>query len=401
MARKRRIEYAYELAQLNIERTRQELSQVPDFDSRLISSLVPELPNIDFVSELPLYPTESNPNGIFASRADYERTLRYLDRINRAASSSYGSGLTPSGVEQTMLTSFTINENNGDVIQSEFMRRESQYAVQRENKRRLQALRDAGVEMTKTPVYRLNEETGELSQVYTDSGHPLYQWVPATPEAQRRYWYAAKQNAQISMIQPEIPEDAVVVMWGDVVPAQRSHERVFTPKEIATRTQQDKAEYTRSMGYFANLQAVLDDVMPSAISDKFDPIFDQILQEPLEVQRDIYNLLEGRGRYADEDTYPLAEIMDFDYFYRSITTSAATKLTQLYSLFRDRVIPKLSKHIDMDEVYSAEEFEAMFEGESEVMREGQNIFERYQFLKQQGKTHGVSLAQFVNVRKGK
>ena len=398
MARKRRIEYAYELAQINIERTRKDLSQVPDFDSRLISELVPEIPNIDFDSALPLYPTATNPTGIFASRADYERTLRYLDRINRAAATSFSNGLTPSGVEQTMLTSFSINDDTGDVIQSAFMRRESQYAVQRENKRRLQALKDAGVEMVKTPVYRLNTETGELTQVRNESGHPVYQWVPATPEAQRRYWYVAKQNAQISMIQPEIPDDAVVVMWGDVVPAQRSRERSFSPKDIAKLTQSDKEAFNRSMGYFANLQGVIDDVMPSDISDMFDPVFDQILQEPFEVQMDIYNLLSGKGQYAEE-SFDLVDIMDFDFFYRGITTSAAQKLTQLYSIFRDKVIPKLSKQIDMKEMYSAEDFESMFEGESEVLREGQNIYERYQFLKQQGKTHGISLASIVNVRK--
>lgn len=398
MARKRRIEYAYELAQLNIERTRQELSQVPDFDSRLISELVPEIPNIDFDSALPLYPTATNPTGIFASRADYERTLRYLDRINRAASTSFDSGLTPSGIEQTMLTSFTINEDTGDVIQSEFMRRESQYAVQRENKRRLQALKDAGVEMVKTPVYRLNPDTGELTQVRNESGHTVYQWVPATPEAQRRYWYVAKQNSQISMIQPEIPDDAVVVMWGDVVPAQRSRERSYSPRDIAKLTQSDKEAFNRSMGYFANLQGVIDDVMPSEISDMFDPVFDQILQEPFDVQMDIYNFLSGKGQYAEE-SFDLPDIMDFDFFYRGITTSAAQKLTQLYSIFRDRVIPKLSKQIDMKEMFSAEDFESMFDGESEVLREGQNIYERYQFLKQQGKTHGISLASIVNVRK--
>lgn len=400
MARKRRIEYAYELAQLNIERTRQELSQVPDFDSRLISSLVPELPNIDFVSELPLYPTESNPNGIFASRADYERTLRYLDRINRAASSSYGSGLTPSGVEQTMLTSFTINENNGDVIQSEFMRRESQYAVQRENKRRLQALRDAGVEMTKTPVYRLNEETGELSQVYTQSGHALYQWVPATPEAQRRYWYAAKQNAQISMIQPEIPDDAVVVMWGDVVPAQRSHERVFTPKEIARQTQQDYQDALKVEGYFANMQEILDTVLPSGMSQSLDPIFEQIQRESPEKMYEIYQAMAGKGRYSDLDD-ATDYIVDLDWLYRGIDSSTANKMLALFDVMQTRVVPLLSDYVYVPFYESAEDFEEMFEEDIPALAEGDNIFTRYQTMKREGNLKGISYDQLRSFRGGR
>lgn len=391
MARKRRIEYAYELAQLNIERTRQELSQVPDLDSRLISTLVPELPKIDFPN-LPLYPTVKHPKGIFASRADYERTLRYLDRINRAASSSYGSGS-----EQTMLTSFATN---GDTLQSEFMRRESQYAVQRENKRRLQALKDAGVEMIRTPVYHHNDETGKLSQVYTKSGHALYQWVPATPDAQRRYWYATKHNAQMSMIQPEIPEDAVVVMWGDVVPAQSSQERVFTPKEIARQTQQDYQDALKVEGYFANMQEILDTVLPSGMSQSLDPIFEQIQKESPEKMYEIYQAMAGKGRYSDLDD-ATDYIVDLDWLYRGTDSSTANKMLALFDVMQTRVVPLLSDYVYVPFYESAEDFEEIFEEDIPALAEGDNIFTRYQTMKREGNLKGISYDQLRSFRGGR
>lgn len=386
MARKRRIEYAYELAQLNIERTRQELSQVPDFDSRLISSLVPELPKIDFPN-LPLYPTVKHPKGIFASRADYERTLRYLDRINRAASSSYGSGS-----EQTMLTSFATN---GDTLQSEFMRRESQYAVQRENKRRLQALHDEGIEMTRTPVYRFNEETGEYTQVYTESRHPLYQWVPATPEAQRRYLFATRQNAQIGMIQPEIPEDAVVVMWGDVVPAQHSQGRTFKPKEIARQTQQDYQDALRVEGYFANMQEVIDTVLPDYVSDELDRVFEAIQKESPERMYEIYRAMAGKGKYKGlyNENEPSVTIMTLDYLYPDLGLTPSKNVQLLINNLNNIVLPMLSEKIaPIGELEDAE----LTQEEMQDLENG-NFLSIYQRIKG-GRGHGITYQMLRSYR---
>ena len=398
--RKRRIEYAYELAQINLERSREELLSIPGFDARLADEQLPQLPDIDLSADMPLYPSRSNPNGVFASRSDYERTLRYLDRINRAASASYSNPSlgTPEGIATTLLTSFIMNDDTGDVIQSEFMRRESALITRRENARRLQELRDAGIEMVQVPVYNLNRDTGELEQIWTESGHKLMQWVPATPESQRRYFYLTRQSKDLTMIQPPIPQDAVIDMWGDVVPAQVTTEKRYTPEQVAKAQQRDKQQEISTWGYFANMQSVIDDVLPSVISEKFDPVFNQLLQEPFEVQQQVYELLSGKGRYAYmSDT--VADIMDFDYFYRGISTSAAVKLATLYDVFRNRVVPLLSRDVNMgEETYTADDFEEMYDEDSEVLSQGQNIFERYQALKSQGKTHGISLSSFIKYK---
>ena len=344
MARqKRRIEYAYELARVNLERTRAELLSIPNFDERLANEQLPQLPDIDLSADMPLYPTRTNPNGIFASRSDYERTLRSLDRINRAAGSAYTNVSlgTPEGLTTTLLTTFVMNDDTGDVIQSEFMRRESNLARRRENARRRKKLKEAGIEMVQVPVFRTDPITGEREQVYTESGHKLTVWYPATPSAEDRYFYLTQQE-DLRMLQPDIPADAAIEMWGDVVPLEEQTQRRMTPKQIMRSQQSDYEDALKVEGYFANMQMMLDGVIPEEIMSWIDPMLDRIQNLTPTQMYEIYQAMAGRGKYAGmEDISEL--IFKLDWLYSEIGDSTYTKLKTLVDVLSKRIAPIVNK----------------------------------------------------------
>lgn len=385
---KRRIEYAYELAQINIERARMTLSQVPDFDSRLMAVVLPTLPDIDFASNLPLYPTAANPVGIFASRRDYEQTLRYIDRINRDASASYsGEALTPLDVERTSLTSFYINEDTGEVVQSEFMRRESQYLRRRENKRRIAALKEMGIEMVRIPAYTYDDETGDMVPVRDSSGHVVTVYSPATPSAEQRMFYALKRENNLRPIQPELPEGAFTIQWGDVKQIGEVPEFIADPKRVAKSLQEDYKQMMQTHIYFANMQEILDAVLPSPVSDKLDPVFEQIMMESPERMYEIYQALAGRGEYTgleDVNEY----IVDLEWLYTGISSGTPVKMVALFNALESRVLPMLSnKDIELPYIESVDDFDELI---TESLSEVGDIYATYREMKKAGTVKGVT-----------
>lgn len=405
--RKRRIEYAYELAQINLERSRAELLSIPGFDARLADEQLPQLPDIDLSADMPLYPSRSNPNGVFASRSDYERTLRYLDRINRAASASYSSQSlgTPEGIATTLLTTFVMNDDTGDVIQSEFMRRESALVTRRENERRLKRLKEAGIQMKQTPVMRRNE-SGELEQVWTESGHRLMQWVPTTPDSERKYFYITQQE-DLRMIQPQIPADAVVEMWGDVVAAQETDKRHFTPKQIANSQMPDYQQALKIEGYFANMQMMLDAVIPDEIMGWIDPVLDRIQNLTPSQMYEIYQAMAGRGAYAGlEDVSEL--VFKLDWLYLEIDTSTSGKMRTLVDVLTNRIMPIINKMEgvnDGQEIYPLigekvvdySPWDWMDETLGEHMGES-NFLDLYEAARKAGRAKGVTFDQLRSYR---
>ncbi len=385
---KRRIEYAYELAQINLERARMTLSQVPDFDSRLMDDVLPTLPDIDFASNLPLYPTAANPVGIFASRRDYEQTLRYIDRINRDASASYsGEALTPLDVERTSLTSFYINEDTGEVVQSEFMRRESQYLRRRENQRRIAALKEMGIEMVRTPAYTYDAETGEMVPVRDSSGHVVTVYSTATPSAEQRMFYALKRENNLRPLQPELPDGAFTIQWGDIKQIGEVPEFIADPKRVAKSMQEDYKRMMQTHIYFANMQEILDAVLPSPVSDRLDPVFEQIMRESPERMYEIYQAMAGRGEYTGlEDVNEF--IVDLEWLYTGISSDTTDKMVALFNALESRILPMLSnKDIELPYIESADDFDELI---SESLSEVGDIYATYRELKKAGTVKGVT-----------
>jgi len=388
LARKRRIESAFEQAERNLQIARQELIN-RGFDDRLADEMLPQLPDIDFRGNLPLT-SSTGARSVFASKKDMDTVQRYLDRINTDIVSAMEGG----NIADALMLTF-VSDEEGET-QSRFMQREEGYSFRREQSRRLAALKEQGIEMVQTPVYRINSETGELEQVWTESRHKLMQWVPATPAAERKLNAVTRQQTNLRPLNPETPDDAVVDMWGDIVPATRTQFKQSS-QQIARSLQQDYLDALKVEGYFANMKGILDAVLPSGMSDTLDPVFEQIMRESPERMFEIYQAMAGKGKYSDLDD-ATEFIVDLDWIYSDLGTNTSGKMYALFNVMQSRVLPLLSEYIDMPVMGSADEFEEMFAADIPALAEGDNIFAHYQALRQEGKVTGIPFSQLRDYR---
>lgn len=387
MAKKRRIESAFEQAERNLQIARQELIN-RGFDARLADEMLPQLPDIDFRGNLPLV-SSTGARSVFASKKDMDTVERYLDRINTDITSALDGG----NIADALMLSFVSDEGE---TQSRFMQREESYAFRREQSRRLAALKEQGIEMVQTPVYRINSETGELEQVWTESRHRMMQWVPATPAAERKLNAATRQQANLRPLNPETPDDAVIDMWGDIVPATRTQFKP-TSQQIARSMQQDYQDALKIEGYFANMKEILDVVLPSGMSDTLDPVFEQIMRESPQRMYEIYQAMAGRGKYSDLDD-ATEFIVDLDWIYSDLGTNTAGKMYALFNVMQSRVLPLLSEYIDMPVMGSADEFEEMFAADIPALAEGDSILAHYQARRSEGLASGIPFSQLRDYR---
>lgn len=382
----RRIERAYEKAIENKELLKAALNAVPGIDAKMVDAILPFIPELNLDEDKKLY----GAGGIFRTRADYERNLRYLDRLNRAIGSEWtGRGTTTfEDILPTQVTSFYVSD--GDVY-TEFQRREQSLAERNRNRENIQRLKDMGINMVKVPVYKLDEEIGELTTLYDDSRHAVMQYVPETPSMQRDYHYAIQRMSTLEVVNPDTPEGSIVMMHGDVVPAskRKKRKRESVQTMIAQSLNKDKSSMDKTELYFRNMKAVIDTTLPDSISSKFDEVFDQILEEDYETMDDIYRYISGE---TGDD------IADLDFLYLGNFTSTSSKINHIYNVFREGVVPRLSAKVNMEEVSTAEQWEDILASETPSLVNGQNIYSEYQNKKLVGKASSVTMEELKQLR---
>lgn len=384
------------LAKENISRLRSQMLSMPNFDARLVDSLLPELPAIDVLSDeakaLSLYThsytdskgIEHDVSGVFMSRSDYENTLAYLERINREASLAFAD-------QPSTLTSF-VQADSG--IETEFMARETQFYVQRQNAHRRKKLEEEGIHMVQVPVYHMNED-GDLVQSYTPSGRKLMQWVAATPNQQAEYKRLITEQQDLRIMQPVIPEGSYITQFGDLVAAEDTEARHYSPRKLAQSVTSDYLDALRVEGYFANMQEVIDTVLPDTMSDEIDRVFEAIQRESPERMYEIYQAMAGRGKYKgmyDEDN-PAMTVMTLDYLYPDIGKSPTENVQLLINNLNSVVIPMLSESIDP--IGDVEDTELSIEELQEM--EGGSFLGIYQRVKG-GRGHGITYPMLRSYR---
>lgn len=384
------------LAKENISRLRSQMLSLPNFDARLVDSLLPELPTIDVLSEearaLSLYThsytdskgIEHDVSGVFMSRSDYENTLAYLERINREAALAFAD-------QPSTLTSF-VQADSG--IETEFMARETQYYVQRQNSRRRKKLEEEGIHMVQVPVYHMNED-GDLVQSYTPSGRKLMQWVAETPNQQAQYTRMITEQQDLRVMQPVIPEGSYITQFGDLKQAETTGTRHYSARKIAQSLTSDYLDALRVEGYFANMQEVVDTVLPDYMSDELDRLFEAIQQESPERMQEIYRAMAGKGEYSglyNEDE-PTITIMTLDYLYPDIGLSPFKNVQLLVNNLNNIVLPMLSREIEP--IGELQETELSIEEMHDM--EGGNFAGIYQRIKG-GRGHGITYPMLRSYR---
>lgn len=388
-----------EQAERNIERLREQFDvnlSLPNTDiTAFIDDVIPYVPNVGTTKTLvdqtiatgeiveqyrTLY---GHSDSMFKTRADYERTRRYVNRINRAAESEWSSEETYAlgGINSQL----TAVREAGGTIQSEFMRRESSLATRNANKKVIESLKEQGINMVKVPVMKRDSDTGEFTYVYDESRHKVYQYLPETPEQERRYFYTVQRNPSMQVSQPYVPDDGYIFKWGDAVQVEQRKQKKKSPKAIVDSLLEDEYEADRAQLYLENYRNMIDDVLPSSVADMFDEVFDAILELSPSEQVDIVdNIINGD------------DIADLEYFYREAGTAVAPKLYEIAQGIKESI----EDVIDTDdfEVFGMEVDDFLEGLEESPLSQGQNIYATYQQRKSEG---SVTTSTLNSVRRGR
>lgn len=282
----RRIEIAYEQAQRNLADMAEALVSLPNVDSELAGMLLPDLPEINLDA-----PTLYGENGMFRSKQDYEMTLRYLDRINRASSDTWSKAGNLQPDEATTLTSLHVTPRGE--LESEFMRRESSLYRQRENKRRVAALAELGIQMKQVPVQKVDED-GVITTLYSENRHPIMMWVPATGDSANKY-RSIMASSELSVFNPDVPENAFVDVVGDLKPAGDFSKRRANRRRIVEGLQYDRGLDIKTSLYYGNMDAILVQALGTHTSSRISSILDKILEQPAQIRDEIYHKIDEYG----------------------------------------------------------------------------------------------------------
>lgn len=293
-SRKRRIEVAYEQAQENLELATEALQAMPNVDSALARQLLPSLPDLDLDAG-----TLYGSDGMFATRADYERTLRYLDRINRAASSQWSKSGNLEADEPTTITSFRVTPSGE--LESEFMRRESSLFRRRENKQRVKALEEMGIKMKQVPVY-VEQADGSITTLYSENRHPVTMWVPATGDSANKYREVMTDSGR-AVFNPEVPDNAIVDVVGDLKEARSFTGRRVSQQRLQASLIADKTLDIQTTRYFNNISNVLTGSVGDMVSERITNIIFAILKQQPRIRDRIFKAMRDEGTLEQIDIF--------------------------------------------------------------------------------------------------
>ena len=348
----RRFDREYQRAIDNYNRLKREIEeQQPNINAE---EFLPYIPNLDMVDASGiLKPLYGSYNALFLTRNDYERSLRYLERLNREAETEFDKKgyASISGVTPTSLTSVIVDEEGNPTTVSAFKQHESMLRINNYNQQVINALKEKGINIVRTPVVTIDDETGIVKPLMKN-GKPVTQLLPETPEQQRSYEYAIQQEGNLRVMQPSVPQDAYMYRWGDIVPVYETSESrdMLSNAAIGRGLRKDEQLDNQTALYFSNMQNIIDSTMPSTIAGKFDEVFNQILKESPEKRHMIYKIMSGRGGEGLG-----TDIFNLDFIYLGTGQDAATRIMQLYNKMREQIVPLLSKSVDLPDDYSSDD----------------------------------------------
>lgn len=396
----RRIDREYQRALDNYNRIKRELEKNTYIDA---VSFLPYMPDLRLVDDngkpIPLYGSYDRP---FATRRDYERTLSYLERFNRAAESSddsistLASVATLAGVSANPITSVLLDAAGEPTLTSMFRHNESQLRVNALNRQTIAELKEMGINIVKAPVVTIDEDTGKTVNVVI-GGRKATQYIAATPEQERRYLYAIQHDSTLRVRQPAVPDNSMVVKWGDIVDVESNGSSDMTNRQIARGLRPDEELDNKTSLYFANMRNIVDVTLPDSISDKFDAVFNQILKESPSKRHEIYRIMSGK----QDDESIGKKIFDLDFIYLGHGDKASQRIAQLYDCLKKLILPLLSETVDMPDDYTAEDYEDIDAQLDGGLNGAGSIAARFRDLKERGMASTITMSDIRALRGGR
>ena len=285
----------------------------------IASGLLPELEWYDSA-------TVDSLHDSFSTRADFEREKSRLKRIIAAGEGKPRKNvvsIAPDNANQ--LTSFYIDDN-GEIVGSQWERKELNLITRMENQRRVKRLEEQGVRMQRLELF-----DAEGKPMYDMDRHRMTVLVPETPSQMDKYRDIISSHPDRAVMNVNVPDNAMISLWGDNVPIKSLSRHKMTPKAMARSVEVDRRAAESLGAYFDNYRTIIDTTMPTRISDELDNYLDRIGELPPQEQAKIYDRISEYGN----------EVGTIEYLYYDSALGLPAKMLTIINFWRSEIAPEL------------------------------------------------------------
>ena len=323
----------YEAAAGAVSRARTAMREELGYTSVQVERSLPELGSIETGDDL------STLNAAFANRADFQRELRYLQRIADSETAKVPKDFAPMTYEaRGTLTAGRLDEATGR-FETAFMERERALTRRRKNDAALRKLQEAGVEMVRVPV--LDENGKQMTDRWR---HKLYTYVTATPENERKMRAIQDKDPSARYVPDEAASQGYVLQHGDLTKLSEISNRRYTPKQIYESLHVEKIDDMKNHLYFANYANIAEATLVEPLADELTGYIDRIQKLNYAQRDEIYRMIE----------YSASEYAQLEFYYHDTETSSNIKLSRLFKFWRSQVLPRLERFEGKDEAARSE-----------------------------------------------
>lgn len=300
------------------------LTEDVGLDQETAASLLPEIGYYDTASKEQLHDQ-------FVNRADFNREKSRLRRIIKAAEGKPRKGtisVAPDNANQ--LTSFYMDEY-GNLSESQYARSEGRFIQSQQNRRNLEYLKRRGIEMVRAEVR--DPVTGRY--IYDESRHKVTVLVPKTPSMLEQYRDIVSEQPQRAVAKTDVPETAVIDMWGDEVPVMGIERHRMSMSAMRRAVEVDARTAKMTETYFDNYRTLVDTTMPTSISDEIDMYIERIQRLPMQEQAAMYEFINDNGDDAGT----------IEYLYWDTAQALPQKMANIINFWRRTVAPALDMEV--------------------------------------------------------
>lgn len=313
---------AFEAASQVVSRAETAMREELGYTKMQVERSLPELGSIETGDSL------QSLNAAFTNRADFQREMRYLQRVIDSESARVPKDFAPMTYEaRGTLTAGRLDEATGR-FETAFMERERSLTRRRENDAALRKLKESGVEMVRVPV--LDADGKQMTDKWR---HKLYTYVSATPANERLMRAIQDKDPSARYTPDEAASQGYVMRHGDLVKLGDINNRRFTPHQIYQSLHVEKRDDMKNHLYFANYANIAEATLVKPLADELTGYIDRIQKLPYAQRDKIYRLIE----------YSESEYAQLEFYYHDTETSSSIKLSRLFKFWRGEILPQIEK----------------------------------------------------------
>lgn len=324
---------------------------------------------------------EAYMRGSMLTRRDYERNIRYLERIAKAARSE-----APRDTRQVSyygkLTAIAYDEASG-TYEGAFLRAEREARETQRRRRVERELKSMGIATKRVPLMAPDPLTGEVKKVYDRNRHVVTVTIPATPENRQRYAEAIAKDPSLEIPEPKVvPEGAHIEQYGDVVKVRKSKRKPMSAEKLAESLNTDMARDLSNRGYFFNYGAIVGTTLPPEIADEIDTYIDRINELSPAKRDEVYRFI----RDHEEDAGTI------EYLYLDRSGTMGSKVKNMMTFWRTQVAPMIGVSKPKDAAsLTTTNLQAMLEREGYKAGGAQDISDEYKARRKSGDAESFTL----------